>query len=72
MRIVIRHDEAGEWWWTAIGETGGMAAVSTKYGSRTDCLRAVAELKVEGPAASVTTEESLAPAPRLDRTGLPA
>lgn len=72
MRIVIRHDEAGQWWWTAIGETGGMAAISSRYPSRTDCLRAVAELKVEGPAASVTTEESLAPAPLLGHTGLRA
>ena len=49
MRIVIRHDDAGQWWWAAVGEGGGTAAISTLYASRTDCLRAVAELKVEGP-----------------------
>jgi len=55
MRIVIRHDEAEEkWWWAAVGENGGTAAVSVLYGSRTDCMRAVAELKVEGPSAPIT------------------
>ena len=63
MRIVIRHDDAGQWWWAAVGETGGTAAISTLYASRTDCLRAVAELKVEGPAASVTFEEPYAANP---------
>jgi uncharacterized protein YegP (UPF0339 family) len=63
MRIVIRHDDAGQWWWAAVGEGGGTAAISTLYASRTDCLRAVAELKVEGPAASVTFEESYAANP---------
>ena len=63
MRIVIRHDDAGQWWWAAVGESGGTAAISTLYASRTDCLRAVAELKVEGPAASVTFEEPYAANP---------
>ena len=63
MRIVIRHDEAGQWWWTALGESGGTAATSPLYGSRTDCLKAVAELKVEGPAAAVTYEEPYAARP---------
>jgi catechol 2,3-dioxygenase-like lactoylglutathione lyase family enzyme len=51
MRIVIRHDDAGQWWWAAVGDSGGTAAISTLYASKTDCMRAVAELKVEGPAA---------------------
>jgi len=57
MRIVIRHDDAGRWWWEALGERGGTAAISTLYASKTDCVRAVAELKVEGPAASVSYDE---------------
>ena len=60
MRIVIRHDNAGRWWWAALGDTGGTAAISTLYASRTDCLRAVAELKVEGPVATVTIERDYA------------
>lgn len=63
MRIVIRHDDAGRWWWQALGELGATAAVSALYASRTDCLRAVAELKVEGPVAAVTVEERDTPAP---------
>lgn len=63
MRIVIRHDDAGQWWWTALGDAGGAAAISTLYASRTDCLRAIAELKVEGPVASVTVDEGYAAEP---------
>ena len=63
MRIVIRHDDAGQWWWAAVGESGGTAAISTLYASKTDCMRAVAELKVEGPAAAVTYEEPYAANP---------
>lgn len=37
-------------------EDGATAAVSVLYGSRSDCVRGVAELKVEGPAAQVTYE----------------
>ena len=59
MRIVIRHDEAGQWWWTALGEHGGAAAISRLYPSRWECMRAVAELKVEGPAAAVTLRGAL-------------
>jgi hypothetical protein len=33
------------------------------YTSRTDCLRAIAELKVEGPVAPVTFEHSYAASP---------
>ena len=57
MRIVVRHNEAEQWWWAAVGESGQTAAVSIFYGSRTDCMRGVAELKVEGPAAPITYEE---------------
>lgn len=54
MRIVVRHDGAGQWWWAAETDRGQVAAVSILYGSRTDCMRGLAELKVEGPAAPVT------------------
>ncbi|HUH15658.1 MAG TPA: hypothetical protein VML35_07225 [Gaiellaceae bacterium] len=54
MRIVVRHDEVGRWWWAAETDRGQTAAVSVLYGSRTDCMRGLAELKVEGPAAPVT------------------
>lgn len=57
MRIVVRHNEAGQWWWAAVCEDGATAAVSVLYGSRSDCVRGVAELKVEGPAAHVTYED---------------
>ncbi len=63
MRIVVRHDESGQWWWTAIGDNGAPAAVSALHGSRTDCMRALAELRVEGPAAPVTYEQSYAASP---------
>ena len=65
MRIVIRHDQAGQWWWAVVGENGGTAAVSVLYGSRTDCMRAVAELKVEGPTAPITYEERYAANPGM-------
>jgi uncharacterized protein YegP (UPF0339 family) len=66
MRIVIRHDQAEEkWWWAALSENGGTAAVSVLYGSRTDCMRAVAELKVEGPSAQITYEEPYAANPGM-------
>lgn len=68
MRIVVRHTDAGLWWWSAFTEDGRATAVSVLYGSRTDCMRGIAELKVEGPAAPVTTEEPVAPAPALART----
>ena len=63
MHIVVRHNDAGQWWWAALGESGGVAAVSTLYPSRTDCMRGVAELKVEGPAAPITYEEPYAARP---------
>ena len=72
MRIVVRHTEAGEWWWAALADNGETSAVSMLYGSRTDCMRGLVELKVEGPTAPVTTEESSATAPVLVRTELPA
>ena len=57
MRIIVRHNEAGQWWWSAVCESGETAAVSALYASRTDCMRGVAELKVEGPAAPITYED---------------
>jgi uncharacterized protein YegP (UPF0339 family) len=63
MRIVVRSNEAGQWWWAAVGERGQAAAISVPYASRTDCLRAIAELKVEGPVAPVTFDESYAANP---------
>jgi uncharacterized protein YegP (UPF0339 family) len=68
----VRHNEQGLWWWTALSDRGETTAISTPYLSRTDCMRGVVELKVEGPVAPVTTEESFAPAPHLGRTELPA
>ena len=65
MRIVVRHDESGQWWWTAIGADGAPAAVSAVHASRTDCMRALAELRVEGPAAPVTYEPSYAASPAM-------
>ena len=63
MRIVVRHDESGQWWWTAVGDDGRTAAVSSMHASRTDCMRALAELRVEGAAAPVTYEPSYAASP---------
>lgn len=54
MRIVVGHDNSGQWWWTALGEDGAVAATSVLHASRPDCLRSIAELKVEGPVASVS------------------
>lgn len=54
MRMVVRHDEQGRWWWAAETERGETAAVSVLYRSRTDCMRGLSELKVEGPAAPIT------------------
>jgi uncharacterized protein YegP (UPF0339 family) len=63
MRIVVCHNEAGQWWWSAVSDSGQTAAVSTFYTSRTDCMRGLAELKVEGPAAPITYEEPYAARP---------
>jgi uncharacterized protein YegP (UPF0339 family) len=63
MRIVVRHNQAGHWWWSAICESGETAAVSTVYDSRTACMRGLAEIKVEGPAAPITYEETAADEP---------
>ncbi len=60
MRIVVRHNQAGQWWWSAICESGETVAVSSVYESRTDCMRGLAEIKVEGPAAPITYEEPYA------------
>jgi len=53
VRIVVGHDSEGRWWWTAIAEDGSLVATSVLLPSRTDCMRSIAELKVEGPAALV-------------------
>ena len=63
MRIVVRHNQAGQWWWSAISDSGETAAVSSFYGSRTDCMRGLAELRVEGAAAPITYEEPYAAGP---------
>jgi hypothetical protein len=63
MRIVVRSNPMGQWWWAAEGDRGEAAAISMPYASRTDCLRAIAELKVEGPVAPVTFDESYAANP---------
>jgi uncharacterized protein YegP (UPF0339 family) len=63
MRIHVSNNEAGQWWWAAFDDRGEAAAVSVFYTSRTDCMRSVAELKVEGPAATVTFEEPYAARP---------
>ena len=63
MRIVVRHDGNGNWWWTAVGDDGTPAAVSAPHPSRTDCMRSLAELRVEGPAAQVTYDAADAPRP---------
>jgi uncharacterized protein YegP (UPF0339 family) len=57
MRIIVGHDNSGQWWWTAIGEDSAVVATSVLYGSRPDCLRAIAELKVEGPVAQIAYDE---------------
>jgi uncharacterized protein YegP (UPF0339 family) len=63
MRIVVRQDESGQWWWTAVADDGRPAAVSPMYRSRTECVRSLAELRVEGPAAPITYEENYAARP---------
>jgi uncharacterized protein YegP (UPF0339 family) len=59
MRIVVGHDNSGQWWWTALGENGTIVATSVLYASRSDTLRAIAELKVEGPAAPVVVADGV-------------
>jgi uncharacterized protein YegP (UPF0339 family) len=57
VKIVVRHNEAGQWWWAVLGENGQTVAVSVPLASKTDCAKAIAELKVEGPVAPVAYEE---------------
>jgi len=57
VKIVVRHNAAGQWWWAVLGENGQTLAVSVPLASKTDCARAIAELKVEGPYAAVAYEE---------------
>lgn len=63
MNIVIRHDEEGRWWWTALAADGATVATSALYASRADCVRTIAEIKVEGPPAQVTDEDPYAARP---------
>jgi uncharacterized protein YegP (UPF0339 family) len=63
MNIVIRHDDHGWWWWAAVGDDGEDLAVSVPLASRADCVRAIAEMKVEGPPARVTDDAGYAASP---------
>jgi uncharacterized protein YegP (UPF0339 family) len=63
MRIVVGHDNSGQWWWTALGENGAIVATSVLYASRSDTLRAIAELKVEGPVAPVVVADGVGAMP---------
>jgi uncharacterized protein YegP (UPF0339 family) len=63
MRIVVGHDNSGQWWWTALGENGAIVATSVLYPSRSDTLRAIAELKVEGPVAPVVVADGVGAMP---------
>ena len=68
VKIVVRHNEAGQWWWSVLGENGQTLAVSVPLASKTDCATAIAELKVEGPVAQVAYEDDVTgPAERLAR-----
>ncbi len=58
MRIVVGHDNEGQWWWKAVGDDGTVVATSVVHASRPECLRSIAELKIEGPAAPVAYDES--------------
>jgi len=60
MRIVVRHDESGQWWWAAVRDDGKTSAVSAPHLSRTDCMRSLAELRIEGPSAPVIYESDAA------------
>ncbi len=62
MRIVVEHDPEGRWWWTAFGNDGALLAISAQHASRSDCVRSIAELKVEGPVAPVNYGELDRPA----------
>ncbi|MGH3073001.1 MAG: hypothetical protein ACRDNB_12145 [Gaiellaceae bacterium] len=63
MNIVIRHNDVGQWWWTALDVHGETVAVSVLHGTRADCVRAIAEMKVEGPPAQVTDDGGYAARP---------
>ena len=63
MKIVIRHNDRDQWWWTAVGSSGEDVAVSVLHGSRAACVQAIAEMKVEGPPAQVSDEDAYAARP---------
>ncbi len=71
MRIVVRHDNDGRWWWTLVGDDNSTLAVSAEHASRFDVLRSVSELKVEGPSARVVVEDAVTP-PAAARARSPA
>lgn len=58
VRIVVGHDNENHWWWTAFADDGTIVARSVIYASRSDCIHSIAELKVEGPVASVGYDDS--------------
>ena len=58
VRIVVGHDNEDRWWWTAFDEDGTVVARSVIHASRYECMRSIAELKVEGPVASVGYDDS--------------
>jgi uncharacterized protein YegP (UPF0339 family) len=63
MNIVVRHNERGQWWWTAVGSRGEELAVSVLHDSRAACVQAIAEMKVEGPPAQVSYDDDYAARP---------
>ena len=63
MRIVIRHDEAGQWWWTVLGERGGTAAISRALLEPVGVHAVRGRAQGRGPAATVTYEEPYAANP---------
>ncbi len=71
MRIVVRHDNDGRWWWTLVADDNSTLAISAEHTSRFDVLRAVSELKVEGPSARVVVEDAVTP-PAAERARSPA
>ena len=63
MKIVIRHNDRDQWWWTAVGSRGEDLAVSVLHDSRAACVQAIAEMKVEGPPAQVSYDDDYAARP---------
>jgi uncharacterized protein YegP (UPF0339 family) len=72
VRIAVRHDHAGRWWWTLLAEDGRTLAVSASHASRSDCARSIAELKVEGPSARVDYDANALTPPVVEHGRSPA